>query len=135
MEQITLDQDIKVLYVTASSFPEDILAAHQKLHSMVPFSIERKYFGISRPENGPIVYRAGATELTPDEFEKLHLESLILKKGKYIATDIHDYMKDPQVISKTFRELLATPNIDSQGYCVEWYTSNKDIRCMVRLNN
>jgi hypothetical protein len=61
METIILDKDIKVFYVTASTFPEGILAAHQTLHAKIPYSTERKYFGISRPENnGKIVYRAAA---------------------------------------------------------------------------
>jgi hypothetical protein len=32
------DNDIKVFYVTATSFPNGILAPHQKLHALIPFS-------------------------------------------------------------------------------------------------
>ena len=80
METTKLDKDIKVFYFTAGSFPSGIMDAHQKLHSIVPFSPGRKYFGISRPENGVIVYRAGTEELQPGEGKKFGCESLILKK-------------------------------------------------------
>ncbi|HMH23581.1 MAG TPA: hypothetical protein VK563_17465 [Puia sp.] len=135
MQTMTLEKDINVFCVTASSFPDGILEAHQKLHSLVPFSLERKYFGLSRPENGIIVYKAAAQELQPGEGEKLNCETLVLKEGNYIDRTIHDYMKNIPEIGKTFQELLQTPGLDPQGYCVEWYISDKDVRCMIRLNS
>ena len=65
METITLNNDIKVFYITAKSFPDGVLDAHNKLHALVPFSTDRKYFGISRPENGTIYYKAAAEEINP----------------------------------------------------------------------
>ena len=133
METTTFDKDIKVLYVAAKSFPQGVLEAHQKLHSLIPFTTDRRYFGISRPENGVIIYKAAAEELEPGEAEKLNCDTLILKKGKYIGMILHDYMKDTSVIEKAFNELIARPDIDPQGYCVEWYISDRDVRCMIRL--
>ena len=133
MKTINFDNDVKVLYVQAVSFPDGILAAHQKLHGVIPYSTERKYYGISRPENGSIVYKAGAEELNPGEAEEFKLDTLILKKGNYACIDIHDYMKDIPAIGQAFNQLTELPNIDSQGYCVEWYLNDKDVKCMVRL--
>jgi hypothetical protein len=132
METIQLDNDIKVIYVQASSFPDGIMPAHQKLHSKIPFSTERRYFGISRPEDGVISYKAGAEEL-PGEAKKFGLDSLTLPKGEYACISITDYMKNLQAIGQAFDELTELPNIDPQGYCVEWYLSDKDVKCMVRL--
>lgn len=133
METVAFDNDVTVMYVGASSFPDGILAAHQKLHGIVPYSTERKYLGISRPENGVINYKAGAEELSPGEAEQFKLDTLILKKGNYAYINIHDYMKDIQAIEQAFNELTALPNIDPQGYCVEWYINDKDVKCMIRL--
>jgi hypothetical protein len=134
METITFNKDIKVFYITAKSFPDGVLEAHQKLHALIPFSTERKYFGLSRPENGgQIIYKAAAEELQPGEGEKLNCETLVLKKGDYLSVTIHDYMKDIPSIGKTFEKLTTQPGIDPQGYCVEWYISDKDLQCMIRL--
>ncbi len=133
METIVFNKDIKVLYVQATSFPDGILAAHQQLHSIIPYSTERKYYGISRPENGVINYKAGAGELDPGEAEQFKLDTLILKKGNYACVTINDYMKDLQAIGRAFDQLTELPNIDPQGYCVEWYISDKDVKCLVRL--
>ena len=133
METETIPNDITVFYTPASSFPEGIMAAHEKLHSLVPFSLDRKYFGVSRPENGKIQYKAAAEELTPGEGEKYHCKTLVIKRGKYISTTVKDYAKDKQSIQYAFQQLLEQPGLDPQGYCVEWYNSPKDVKCMIRL--
>ncbi len=135
MEPITIDNDITLCCVTASSFPAGIMDAHQKLHSLIPFSEQRKYFGISRPENGAIVYKAAAEELTPGEGKQHGCETVVLKKGKYVSAVIHDYMKDLQSISRAFEKLLTQPGLDPEGYCVEWYVSKTEVNCMIRLND
>lgn len=136
MEKITLDKDIKVFYVTAKSFPEGIQDATNKLHKIVPFSTTRNYFGISRPENGSdIVYRAAAEEMEQGEAEKFKCKTIVLKKGKYICLTVNDFRKDVLSIDRAFKELLKQPDLDPQGYCVEWYaTNNESVKCMIRLN-
>jgi len=133
METITINHDIRVLYVTATSFPDGIMDAYKKLHALFPVPEIRKYYGISRPESGVIVYKSAAEELYPGEAQKLNCNALILKSGKYIVSTIKDYMKDIQEIGRTFQELLAHPGLDPEGYCVEWYFNNKDVQCMIRI--
>jgi hypothetical protein len=133
-ENITLDRDIPVFYVTADSYPEGIMAAHESLRKLVPFSKERNYFGLSRPENGgSIVYRAAAQELTAGEGKTLGCDNLVIKKGTYTCITVKDYLNHLQDIELAFRELLRHPQLDPQGYCVEWYFNAADVRCMVRL--
>jgi predicted transcriptional regulator YdeE len=134
METFKLENDIKTFFVTAKSFPDGALEAHQKLHSLVPFSKERKYFGISRPENGQgIVYKACAEELTKGEAKKFGCETFVIKKGEYISIVVKNYTKDIQSVFQAFQKLTARPDIDPQGYCVEWYLNDNDVRCMIKL--
>jgi len=134
METSFLERDIKVFYVTADAFPQGVLAAHQKLHSMVPFSTKRAYFGISRPENGgDIVYRAATEETFHGEAEQYKCDTLILKKGKYLQMVVKNYTKDVQSIGRAFGKMLQQPGLDPKGYCVEWYLNDKDVKCMIRL--
>ena len=133
MQTFIIENDIKVFTVQAESFPNGVLAAHQKIHSVVPFSTDRKYFGISRPESGTISYWAAAEEREEGEGEKLGFGSFTIPHGEYAFVELHDYMKDTSVIGKTFQELLAIPDLDPNGFCLEWYISDKDVRCMVPL--
>ncbi|MDX1940965.1 MAG: hypothetical protein SFU99_10470 [Saprospiraceae bacterium] len=135
MEIYHLERDWKALCITAESFPEGVLPAHQKLHSIIPFSDDRKYFGISRPiQDGTIIYKAGAELLSEDKYEQASLESFIIKAGTYISITIQNYMEDIPAIGKAFEKLLSDPRIDPQGACIEWYLNNKKVQCMIRLD-
>ena len=133
-EILIIEEDIKVLCISAASFPEDVLSAHEKLHSLVPFTDERRYFGLSRPENGIITYKAAAEELATDEVNCSECESLIIKGGTY-RTIITNYMENINGIGKAFERLISFTDIDPNGYCVEWYLNDKDVKCMVRLED
>ncbi|MBL7909829.1 MAG: transcriptional regulator [Bacteroidia bacterium] len=135
METVNIDNDIKIFYVTARSFPAGILEAMQKLHSLIPFSKDRKYMSVSRPENGgEIVYKAGATELEAGDLSKHDLNSLIIKKGPYYCIEIHNFRKDVTAIGRAFEELIVQKDIDPEGYCVEWYSNTSEsVKCMVRI--
>ena len=136
METIILEKDIKVFYVTATSFPQGIGEATQKLHSLFPFSKERKIFGLSRPENNEgIIYRAAAEEMFEGEAEKLKCKTLIIPKGKYITILVNDFRNDIMSIDKAFQQLLKQPNLDPKGYCVEQYATDREaVICMIRLD-
>lgn len=135
METLNLDTDIKVLCVTAKSFPDGIMEVFDRLHSFVPFAEKRRLFGISRPnKQGEIVYKAALEELHKDEAEKFGCESFVIQKGKYIFLDKSDYAKDLPGISDAFQKLISQPNIDPNGYCLEWYLNQKDMRCLVKLD-
>ena len=137
METIILPDDVKIVYVIASSFPAGIPAAIEKLHSIVPFANNRKYISVSRPEDGEaIVYKAGATELKEGELSKYNLRSMIVKKGKYYFIDVHNFRKDVMAIANAFKKLIEEKNIDPQGYCVEWYSNtSENVKCMVRIKD
>ena len=134
MEKFQISEDITVLCIKASSFPEGVLDAHKKMHSVIPFTNERKYFGISRPnKTGAIEYYAAAEKLKEGEAEQLKPIKIILKAGEYISIVIPDYLKDVESITRSFAKLLTVKDIDPNGYCVEFYYNSKDVRCMIRL--
>jgi len=112
METIFIEKDINVFCITATSFPNGVLEAHQKLHKMIPFSEERRYFGLSRPENGKIVYKAAAEELVKDEEENNEFESFVIERGNYRTVTVLNFKNDPQGIGTAFEELISYSDID-----------------------
>ncbi len=133
MEHFSIDKDIRVLCITATSFPDGVMAAHQEIHKLSPETNARRYYGLSRPAKDVITYKAAAEELYEGEGAEKGMEVLTIRAGKYIGKDIIDFMKNIATIGQTFQQILQEPNIDPQGYCVEWYYNEKDVRCMVRL--
>ncbi len=136
MEKYELQEDLHLLCERASSFPADIMGAHQRLHGKITPGQERKYYGLSRPDSdGSINYYAAVEELESDDAKKAGLEALTLKKGLYLSIQVPNYMEKPAAIGEAFRQLIAGPDIDPQGWCLEWYESKNDVRCMVRLKD
>jgi len=133
METFNLANDIKVVYVQADSFPNGIMAAHQKLHSLVPDIKHRRVFGISRPDGAGIIYKAAAELKEADRFNHSDLQIFTIKKGEYLAELITDFMNDVPQIGNTFQKLIRQPDIDPEGYCLEEYINEKDVRCMVGI--
>ncbi len=126
-----LENDIPVFYTKADVFPEGISDAHQRMHALVDRVEGRQYFGMSRPENGLIEYKAAAGKLAGEN--RHDLPELIIPKGIYAVQLISDYMLDPASIGQVFQELLKRPDLDPQGYCIEHYINDRDVECMVRI--
>jgi hypothetical protein len=133
MEIYQLKEDIKVFYVTAKSFPQGVEAAYNELYSKAGKE-GRNIYGLSKPENGTIVYRAAVAENFADEAEKLGCETYIIPKGTYHTEIIHDFMNNMEKFAPTFQALLAAPNLDWNTWCVEWYKDDQNVVCMVKMN-
>lgn len=130
----TIDNDIPTVFVEATSFPNGVLAAHQKLHALLDNKEKRHFYGISCPNTeGGIVYKAAATTLNADEAKQLNLDTFVLKKGTYSSVFIENYRTDIPSIGRTFQSLLADSRVDPNGYCLEIYEGEKDVRCLVKL--
>lgn len=133
MDTIVFDKEIAVCCVPASSFPDGVLAAFQTLHGKLDHKEKRQHFGISHGlADGGIHYLAAATELSPGEAETLGVDRFTIQKGTYLGLTILDYLKDLGEIGRTFHQLLQSPDLDPEGYCLEIYTG-KDVQCLVKL--
>ncbi|CAM3422770.1 Transcriptional regulator [Flavobacterium longum] len=135
MDSFILDENIPIMYVTAQRFPEGIEAAFDILYNTVPQKEERRYFGVSRPENGTIVYRAAAEILGNEDAASFGLASMVIKGGSYNTYYIKDYRENTQAIGDCFQLLLGQAEVDPDGFCVEWYIGEDDVKCMVRCND
>ena len=134
METITFDQDIPVYCIPASSFPEGVRQAHQKLHSLVPLLHNRKYFGLSWPgRNGKLEYKAAATELAAGELSKHNLEPYTIPAGNYLCVEVQQFMQNIQAIGAAFGQLQAQPNLHPEAMGIEWYYAVNACHCLMRL--
>lgn len=134
MEDYIIEKDIPVFCITSKSFPEGVYEAHRKLHALFPPAIGRNYFGISFADvKGSILYKA-AVQL-PDMNKHLNsgTETFTIRKGLYSGVVIENFMRDIPAIGRTFNELLADSRLDPNGYCLEMYYNETDVRCLVKL--
>ena len=85
MKPYFLNSDINVLCVTASSFPDGIVAAFEKLNSLIQSPGPRRIFGISYGDGHKnITYKAAAEENSADEAARLGCESFTIKKRTFL---------------------------------------------------
>ena len=134
MEEYFLKDDIRVFYVAAKSFPNGVLAAHQKIRALLPSTESRKFYGISyADEKGAIIYKAAVEETYAGEAEKYGCDRFTIPKGKYISELLTDWIKDEGIVARTFKKLLAHPKLDKNGFCLEMYLNEKDMRCLVKI--
>lgn len=135
MKELILEKDIVVYYIQAKSFPDGILDAFQQMNLLIESAPQRRSFGISRCENGEIIYRVASEELINGDLEKYGLTKLIIQQGKYIGIEVKNFRKDLSSIKKAIDKLFTHPNIDPNGYCIEEYYGIDDVLCMVRLKD
>lgn len=133
MEIYHLTVGLNILYVTADAFPEGIEAAFDKLKRILSDGGTRTLFGISKPERGQIVYKAGALENDPKEARHYHLPTFTLEKGDYLCETIGNWESNVPEIGDIFMKLLKDPRLDPATYCIEWY-KEADVMCMVKIN-
>lgn len=136
MDNYTIDNNIRTICVTAESFPDGINEAHQKLQAMLAPIDRRQFFGISWMDStGEIIYKAAASEMRPGEAESLQAETFTIKEGPYNSFYITDYRNNLDSIKKAFDLLTAEHETDPNGYCLEWYINEKDVKCLVPLRS
>lgn len=136
METYHIDKDISVACITADAFPEGIDAAHSKLHSLFPETGKRTFYGISYSDGKDgIIYKAAAEQLQDGEAKQHGLETFVIRKGDYMSVLLLNFREEMDRVGETFQELLALPELDPKGYCLELYLGEKDMRCMVLLKN
>lgn len=123
---------MKIVCVTAKSFPYQIKQAFGSLIDKLSNIEGRTFFGIAYQNNdGEMIYKAGVLELFDGEGEKLGCEKFVIRKGEYLTERLKNWKTDETMIGMTFKKLAhATP--DTVFPCVEWY-DGADVMCMVRL--
>lgn len=137
VDEHTIEKDITVFYVVASSFPAGIADALDSLYQSLRGDKQRNYYGISSPQyNKGIVYKACAEQLKPGEGGELGLKSMIIPNGVYYCIEVNNFRSDPLIIGKAFEFILSHADIDPQGFCLESYGQNPDlVKCLVRKSS
>jgi len=134
MEKYEWKEDVHLFCYKAKSFPDGIQEAFDTVQQNVSDCEKRDWYGISyMNEKGEIVYKAAVNKLS--ENEQHEFESFTIKKGTYLSENITDWMKDPTRLGEAFKKMLADPRLDYTFPCVEWYHTNDDVLCLVRITD
>lgn len=136
MEQYVINNDIRVMYLTAQKFPDDVPNTYTNLERKIADKTPRRYFGFSHPnKEGVIEYKACVEILVESEPHDYGLETFIIKSGKYASIFIQNHYDDGANIPNAFGKLLKHPKLDPKGYCLEMYKNftDPDVLCLVPI--
>ena len=127
--------DVKLLCVTAKSFPAGIKNAFSTLQESLPECEQRIWYGVSYlDENGAIIYKAAVTELVEGESNVSGFESFTVPKGIYLTEKLLNWMEKTQEIGNIFDRLLEDPRLDTSFPCIEHYKGSDEVVCMIKIN-
>lgn len=133
IENYTLDKDLYMICIRATSFPEGICTAFEKLMQTESSLAHRTRYGISQGSKNGIIYWAAVEESFQGEGYTFGLEQYTLKKGIYATKVLKDIKNKEEKIGQAFKNLLDHPKLDPMGECIEWYKNENEVMCMVRL--
>lgn len=134
MEIYDLKNDIAAIGFQVKTFPQGIGEAFDSLYKILPDGPTRSYYGISwMTSDGAIVYNVAATEKSDDDAAKYNYERFIIEKGQYLTITVKGWMTKIDSIKEVFGELMRDKRVDDSKSCVEWYKSDDEMMCMIKM--
>jgi hypothetical protein len=134
MEKNTLKEDVKVLCRRVTTFRLGIKEAFNSMIDLLPGGRERAFYGISYlNESGEIVYKVALSQSAEGEAEKYAREPFTITKGDYLSEKMLGWMEKTDKIKDVLMGLMEDPCFDNGYPCIEWYKSEEELICMVRI--
>lgn len=134
MERIVLRENINILCLSAQKVPDSIADTRHQLREMIPHKEGRRFFGLSRPKaDGSIGYAAAAEQLDTSEADILGLQEYTIPEGSYYCRRVPIEGDSRDAITAAFMHILEQPDVDPNGFWLEWYPSEVEVHCMVHI--
>ncbi len=132
MDSFTFQEDVPVFCVTAVDGRHGAADAMQALKALLPANERRHFYGLFWPGRDGGTYKAAASILE-GESDRSEISTFTIQNGPYNSFYISDYPSQPDAIDRAFDMLRGQHEVDPDGYCLEWYVSEHDVKCMVPL--
>jgi len=134
MEQLIIENDIKVFGIEVKTFPAGIDDAFlELLRKTGDPAGARNYYGVSSMnKDGKIIYKAVAEQKFNDEAEKLNFEKSTIEKGAYLYATLKNWRTQTNCIKDIFHEMMNDDHTDKTKPCVEWYKNDEEMLCLVK---
>jgi hypothetical protein len=135
MEVIQIDKDKKVFGLQVKTFPDKIGEAFDVLMQQIPEGDKRSYYGISWMENNAIIYYAAAEQKSDGEAQKFNATEFTIGEGSYLREVLTDWMPKVGQIKEIFDEILKDPRVDLTKPAIEWYKSDAEMWCIMKIRD
>jgi len=134
METYYIQHDIRVFGRQVVTFPLGVKEAFDELVHVVPEGLNRSYYGLSHLDaGGNIIYYAAVEEYAIGEGKKLGYDYYTIGKGEYLSAAIKNWLSKTDCIKDVFHEMMQDKRFDNITPCVEWYKSDEEMVCMLKI--
>ena len=135
MEILRLTEDVTVLCEIVPTFPNGIDAAFKSLEKRFSGKAH-SFYGISYiDEAGTLIYKTAVTASSIDDHASTGLKSFIILKADYLVTTLENRINQLPNIGRALMELMEDERADKTFPCVEWYRSDEQMLCMVKMKD
>lgn len=135
MDSFTFQEDLPVICITATGGRDGGADAMATLRNRLPENERRQFFGIFWPGRDGGTYKAAASTFDSDGDALEGLGHFTIRNGPYNGFYIKDYKSQPGTVAKAFDLLRGEHEVDPDGYCLEWFVNDEDVKCMVPLGD
>lgn len=135
MKVIRIDKARKVFGLQVKTFPEKVGEAFDILSKQIPNGLERSYFGISWIKDATIVYYAAAEQKEDGEAAQYNAREFTIEAGNYLCEELHDWRKKTDSVKDIFEKMMGDSRIDKSKPAVEWYKSDHEMWCMIKIRD
>lgn len=126
-------EDLSIIGIQVKNFPNGIKEAFDSLIKVL--GSKRAYYGVSwLDESDSVKYYAMAREIFPGEGKRYNYELLTIEKGEYQTEAVQDWLSKTEGIKEVFHGLMANNKPDKSHPCIEWYISDEEMLCMVKIS-
>ena len=135
METYNIQYDIRVFGRQVITFPLGVKNVFDELVNTVPERLNRSFYGLSHLDTeGNVIYYAAVEEYVAGEGKKLGYDYYTIEKGEYLSVAIKDWHSKTDSIKDVFHEMMQDKRFDNITPCVEWYKSDQEMICMVKMD-
>jgi len=135
MSQISIKKldELNLMFVQASSFPDGIKEAWNRLEGPLATLKGKKFYGTSRFIDGAMEYRACVIPSDASEPSRLGFDTFTIPSGYYATKKLMDWPTKTHLIKTIFEELGSKYSVDYNRPHIEFYRSQKEVVLMVPI--
>lgn len=120
-----------VIAVEAASFPDGISEAWKRLETLYPPRKGRRFYGLTRFENGELRYFAAVVPPIEQEAVPTGFVRLTVQSGLYARVKLEGWTERTGEFSNVFDYLMECFEFSPGGYSVEFYRSQREAHLMI----
>ena len=124
-------EETAVIAVEAATFPDDIGEAWKRLEALYPPRKGRRFYGLTRFDEGELRYFAAVVPPTPEADAPAGFVRLTMQGGLYARVKLEGWPERTGEFAQVFDYLMERFELSPGGYSVEFYRSHREAHLMI----